>query len=119
MYVKIPSRLALVSVAPSANPVLFVGSENLTVIVSPFENIESESSGSSATRDCIAGPTLFPKLPVKVGDVPVNANEVSSALSNLVGLSFTTNLKSPIAGAAAPGSIIVMFRDNGVIQEPA
>jgi len=64
--VKIPSTLALVSVAPSANPTLFVSSENLTVIVSSFENIESELSGSAAVNEVIAGPGLSPNTSCRI-----------------------------------------------------
>jgi len=52
----------------------FVGSENLTVIVSPTEKPTTTGSSSLAVRVVIIGPCFEPKSATNVGEVSVEIN---------------------------------------------
>ena len=96
---------------------LLVASENLTVMVSPFENTASALSGSSALREVIAGPALSPKLPVNAGDVAVDGKDVADSFFRLPASS-TVSVNTPICGFAVPISITVISNTDGLVHEP-
>jgi len=97
---------------------VLVASENLTVMVSPFENTASRTgSGSVALMDVMNGPALSPKLPSNGGDLEVDASDVSSWFLRLP-LSFTVIVNTPSVGETPVESMMVITRADGLAQEP-
>ena len=100
---------------------VLVASENLTVMVSPFENTASRTgSGSAALIDVMNGPAFIPKLPARVGDSAVEAFDVSSSFlsSTTIFLTVNVNPPTPVVGDPPVESRMVITRTEGLAQEP-
>ncbi len=98
----------------------FVGSENLTVMVSSTENPAITVPGSAAVIDVMDGPAFLsaPKLPVSLGEREVETADVSSSFLRLPDV-FTVNVRLLMAGGVAPVVLtIVMIRTDLPRHEP-
>ena len=101
----------------------FVSSENLTVMASPAENPGTTGTfRSAAVIDMMNGPAFVPKLPVNVGDIAVDTNDVPAAFLRLADSS-TVNLnpilRSLTIGPEPPVLLtMVMTRTEALVQVP-
>ena len=97
----------------------FVASENLTVMVSLFENPDfGVTSESLAFIEVMNGPGLTPKLPTNNTDVEVEGNDVPSLFLSAPSILTVMTISTLGTTSVLAESIIVIVRVDGFIQVP-
>ncbi len=86
----------------------FVGSENLTVIVSPLEYTALFPLGSSIINPVINGPDFEPNDPVRGGDCDRDGLDVPARF-NRFALDFTVSVRLPTVGGVAPVEFLIVI----------